>query len=122
MKILHLLSQRPDATGSGIYLQAMLREAAARRHQNFLVAGLPCDHACAHGQLSPDNCLFVRFESQDLPFPIMGMSDIMPYRSIRFRDLGDDALQAYEHCFAEKVQTAVDFSDPNWSTAITCGL
>jgi hypothetical protein len=26
MKILHLLSQRPDSTGSGIYLQAMLRE------------------------------------------------------------------------------------------------
>ncbi len=28
LKILHLLSQRPDSTGSGIYLQAMVREAA----------------------------------------------------------------------------------------------
>ena len=27
LKILHLLSQRPDSTGSGIYIQAMLREA-----------------------------------------------------------------------------------------------
>ena len=30
MKILHLLSQRPEATGSGIYIQAMIREAARR--------------------------------------------------------------------------------------------
>ena len=30
LKILHVLGQRPDATGSGIYLQAMMREAAAR--------------------------------------------------------------------------------------------
>ena len=27
LKILHLLSQRPDSTGSGIYVQAMIREA-----------------------------------------------------------------------------------------------
>jgi hypothetical protein len=39
MKILHLLSQRPEATGSGIYMQAMIREAARRGHENFLLAG-----------------------------------------------------------------------------------
>ena len=41
MKILHLLSQRPEATGSGIYIQAMIREAARRGHENFLLAGVP---------------------------------------------------------------------------------
>jgi len=41
MKILHLLSQRPEATGSGIYLQAMIREAARRGHENFLLPHLP---------------------------------------------------------------------------------
>jgi len=28
LKILHLLSQRPDSTGSGIYVQAMIRKQA----------------------------------------------------------------------------------------------
>ena len=43
IKILHLLSQRPDSTGSGIYIQAMLREAAKKGHRNFLVAGIQSD-------------------------------------------------------------------------------
>jgi hypothetical protein len=38
-KILHLLSQRPDSTGSGIYVQAMIREATACGDDNYLVAG-----------------------------------------------------------------------------------
>jgi glycosyltransferase involved in cell wall biosynthesis len=40
IRILHLLSQRPDSTGSGIYIQAMLREAEASGHHNYLIAGL----------------------------------------------------------------------------------
>jgi hypothetical protein len=38
LNILHLLSQRPDSTGSGIYTQAMLREAMAKKHTNYLLA------------------------------------------------------------------------------------
>ena len=43
LKILHLLSQRPDSTGSGIYVQAMIREAYACGYDNFLVAGIRSD-------------------------------------------------------------------------------
>ena len=38
LKILHLLSQRPDSTGSGIYGQAMIREATACGEDNYKVA------------------------------------------------------------------------------------
>ena len=31
LKVLHLLSQRPDSTGSGIYVQAMMREGTRLR-------------------------------------------------------------------------------------------
>ena len=37
LKILHLLSQRPNSTGSGIYVQAMIREATACGDDNYLV-------------------------------------------------------------------------------------
>jgi len=43
MKILHLLSQRPDSTGSGIFIQAMIREATAAGYENYLVAGVAAD-------------------------------------------------------------------------------
>jgi hypothetical protein len=39
LRILHVTGQRPDATGSGIYLQAIMREAAARGHDNVMIAG-----------------------------------------------------------------------------------
>ena len=43
MKILHLLSQRPEATGSGAALQAILLESERAGHENLLVAGIPKD-------------------------------------------------------------------------------
>jgi len=39
MRILHIISQHPESTGSGIYLQNIIRRAAAAGHQNFLIAG-----------------------------------------------------------------------------------
>ncbi|MDO9071296.1 MAG: hypothetical protein Q7V36_07245 [Deltaproteobacteria bacterium] len=53
MKILHLLSQRPEATGSGIYIQAMIREAARRGHENFLLAGVPLGEDPQQDMLGP---------------------------------------------------------------------
>ena len=53
LKILHLLSQRPDSTGSGIYVQAMLREAANRGHTNFLMAGIASGQMLGEDQPAP---------------------------------------------------------------------
>lgn len=112
MRILHLLSQRPDATGSGIYVQAMMREAAAGGHQNFLLAGMdpgssPPADACSAA------CSFVEFSGKDLPFPIVGMSDVMPYPSSRFRDLTARNLDRYHDCFTAKVRDAIDRFRPD---------
>ena len=41
MKILHILSQRPDSTGSGYYIQNIIRLAEKGGHQNYLLAALP---------------------------------------------------------------------------------
>jgi hypothetical protein len=49
LKIFHLLSQRPDSTGSGIYVQAMIREASPCGYDNYLVAGVHSD-----GCVGPD--------------------------------------------------------------------
>lgn len=75
LKILHLLSQRPDSTGSGIYVQAMIREAAACGYDNHLVAGLCSNGYDDIGCLEPENAMFVKFHKADVPYHIPGMSD-----------------------------------------------
>ena len=37
MKILHILSQMPDYTGSGKYVQEMIRQSRAKHHTPFLI-------------------------------------------------------------------------------------
>ncbi|MBU4231217.1 MAG: glycosyltransferase family 4 protein [Desulfobacterales bacterium] len=107
MKILHLLSQRPEATGSGIYIQAMIRESARRGHENFLLAGVPQGEGPQPDGLGAAACEFVRFEGGDLPFPVVGMSDVMPYPSRRFSDLSPPEVEAYEWGFADRLLDVV---------------
>ena len=113
MRILHLLSQRPDSTGSGIYIQAMLREASLHGHTNFLVAGIQSDWPVQLDTVDEGQCRFVTFDGKDLAFPVVGMSDVMPYESTRFRDLSEADLQRYEAAFARQVQASVEVFQPD---------
>lgn len=113
LKILHLLSQRPDSTGSGIYIQAMLREAMAKNHTNYLLAGIQSGRTPNLDCIPKDKCSFVRFSGIDISYPIVGMSDVMPYQSSRFCDLTDVELLEYENCFERKLKTAVKQLKPD---------
>lgn len=113
MKILHVLSQRPEATGSGIFIQAMLREAARKGHTNYLVAGIPDDQPPDPDLLSDAPYRFVRFGTGTLPFPVVVMSDVMPYDSTRFCDLDTDRVASYERAFKEVLTTVVPEFQPD---------
>ena len=113
MKILHLLSQRPDSTGSGIYVQAMIREAANQGIDNYLVAGL-CSSGCDENIcITLDRSLFLNFHNADVSFPIPGMSDVMPYDSSRFCDLSEENLNEYETAFSILLKRAVELFKPD---------
>ena len=110
LKILHVLGQRPDATGSGIYLQSMMREAAAAGHDNVMIAGIQSDRDAELHGVTPNQCRFVRFNGEDLSFRIPGMTDIMPYPSTRFIDLSAAEIDAYEAVFKRVLtETVADF-------------
>ncbi|MDJ0721012.1 MAG: glycosyltransferase family 4 protein [Desulfobacterales bacterium] len=113
LKILHLLSQRPDSTGSGIYLQAMVREAAVRGHDNYVVAGIQSERQTELDGIGTDRCRFVVFDGEDIPFPIPGMTDIMPYPNTRFRDLSTSELEIYEAVFTDVLKEAVNVFRPD---------
>jgi len=113
LKILHLLSQRPDSTGSGIYVQAMIREATACGYDNYLVAGVRSDGCDDTDCIEPDKSMFVNFHNADVSYHIPGMSDVMPYESTRFCDLSEEDLSQYEKAFSIIIQNAVHKFNPD---------
>ena len=115
MKILHLLSQRPDSTGSGIYVQAMIRESANHGFDNYLLAGLGSSEGNENIGISSDRSLFLNFhnDNADVSFPIPGMSDVMPYESCRFSDLSKENLNEYETAFSKLLKRTVELFEPN---------
>jgi glycosyltransferase involved in cell wall biosynthesis len=111
MKILHIISQHPESTGSGFYLQNVIRQAAAAGHRNLLVAGISGGRTPSLEGITPESCRYVSFPDGDLDFAIPGMSDVMPYASSCFSDLLEKQVDAYERAFAAKISAAVqDFS------------
>ena len=111
-KILHIISQHPDATGSGIYIQAMVREAKSTGYDNFLVAGRGIDYSDS-ADIDSEKSRFVRFKKGALNYHIPGMSDIMPYRSSRFGILTETEIEKYEAAFAETVSRTICQFQPN---------
>ncbi len=107
MKILHLLSQRPECTGSGVYLQNVIDLARRAGHRNMLLAGIPVGPAPCLPCLEGQDSIYLTFSGGDLPFPVAGMSDVMPYESSRFRDLDAKAIDRYCEAFAGKIREAV---------------
>lgn len=106
MRILNISAQKPDSTGSGTYLAALVREQIETGHRAAVLCGAaPGD---TQGELDRRAAVFaVPFESPELPFPICGMSDVMPYPSTRYRDLTPSMLKAFERAFAAAIDRAV---------------
>ncbi|WP_022665514.1 glycosyltransferase family 4 protein [Desulfospira joergensenii] len=113
MKILHILSQMPDFTGSGKTIQAIIKQAGDRGHENFLIAGIQDGFELDPSLIPPDHACFVRFNGIDLEFPLPGMSDVMPYPSTVFSSMGLDRLKAYEAAFKRVIQEARDRFAPD---------
>ncbi len=113
MRILHILSQMPDFTGSGKTIQAIIRQAQARGHENFLVAGIQDGFEPDPSLLLPDQALFVRFNSKDLDFPLPGMSDVMPYESTVFSSMNAGQLDKYHHTFENRLKLAKERFAPD---------
>lgn len=112
MRILHLSSQQPDQTGSGIYIQEIMAEAKSYGYQNGLAASLPANKlppqnlACSHS-------FFLRFETDTLDFAIPGMSDIMPYNSTVFGEMNDATLRTYVAHLQAHLKKAIDQFQPD---------
>ena len=107
LRLLHVLGQRPEMTGSGIYFEALIRESEKRGITCHRVAGVPADSLAGKAERSSVSGDWVHFESERLDFPVVGMSDVMPYRSSLFRELKGRRLTAYKAEFSRVLETVV---------------
>jgi len=96
MRVLHILSQRPSLTGSGVTLDAIVRLAGAAGWEQRVVVGVPPDDpAPAIGGVDGDHILPLVFGAGRLPFAVPGMSDVMPYPSTVFGAMTGPEIEVY---------------------------
>jgi glycosyltransferase involved in cell wall biosynthesis len=107
-RVLHLLSQRPAQTGSGVTLQALVQQADRAGWEQCAVVGLPAgDRSEPFPELAPDRVRPLWFGEGPLDFPLPGMSDVMPYPSSRFGALSEAQLERYREAWRRHVAAAV---------------
>ena len=111
MNILVITAQKPDSTGSGVYVAETVRAFSEAGHTVSLVAGID-----ASDEVSlPEGVAFhpVRFRTPELPFPVCGMSDQMPYEATRYRDMTPEMCERFKRAFDQAICEACEESFPD---------
>ena len=111
MRILSITAQKPDSTGSGVFLTELVKG----------FRNLGCAQAVVCGTAAGETVSFpegvavfpVCYGSGELPFPVCGMSDEMPYESTRYRDMNEEMTCQFKRTFAKHIQEAVENFRPD---------
>ena len=130
MKILSVLAQKPSSTGSGVYLSELVRCFKKMGHEQEIICAIyETDDIGArktrpYGEARdtrPDGEAFephfnpVIFNTKEVPMKIAGMSDVMPYESIKYSDLAkdDEMLEVWMKAFKDKIEEVVKRFKPD---------
>lgn len=117
LRVLMPLCQKIGATGSGVVV-AEVADRLARRGISSLVlcgaeAGERAGSPFEHPAIDVESVVFGGGEGADLPFPIVGMSDRMPYRSTRFADLTGEQIEAYLEVWKARIARCIRRFQPH---------
>lgn len=112
MRILHVLAQLPERTGSGVYFTNVIQEL--KKYDNV-------EQACLYGTtkefdidiLDKNRQFEVNFKSEALPFPIVGMSDIMPYESTLYSEMTEEMLEMWKNAFIRELNIIKEEFNPD---------
>jgi glycosyltransferase involved in cell wall biosynthesis len=112
MRILHTISQFPGKTGSGVFLQELFKIGREKGHTQAILAGVPRE-GLNEPIVGLEAFYPVTFNTPELPFDIVGMSDVMPYPSRTFSSLNDTELQLYASAFERVIHDALQTFKPD---------
>lgn len=109
MKILHVLAQLPVKTGSGVYFTNVIDGL-----KNYEV-----EQAAIYGTTPEydfnilDTVYEVEFEGEDIDFPIVGMSDVMPYNNTLYKNMSENMMTTWQNAFRKKLLKAKEEFKPD---------
>ena len=123
MKLLSIIAQKPSSTGSGVYLSELVRCFKEMGHeQEIICAVYESDTVGAntiHPTVGAKHCEPVYnkiiFNTKNLPIRIAGMSDVMPYESMRYSELASDEkkLSLWMSAFDKTIREVVEKFKPD---------
>lgn len=112
-RILHIIAQKPSDTGSGIFLQNIVRAADKKGYEQAIIAGISAQDGDYSFNTKKEISFYpVVFETEGLPFPVAGMSDVMPYVSTRYSDMNENMLRRYIKAFLKVIEDAAQSFKP----------
>lgn len=106
VKILTISAQKPDSTGSGVFLAQTARRFKEAGHEVAVVCGVAPEDDPAASLATGIETYPVRFQTRELPFCVCGMSDVMPYPATRYRDLTPEMARRFKEEFARTIAEA----------------
>lgn len=111
MKILSVTAQKPDSTGSGVYLAELVKEFEYLGHEQAVIAGVYKTDVIPFSTNVKFYPLY--FKTNNLPFAIAGMSDEMPYESTVYGQMTPEMVDTFECEFKRKIREAVEDFNPD---------
>lgn len=112
-RVLHLIAQYPDRTGSGTYMKSILKEGKKSGLSQAAVYAVNDGDEVDLSEYDLSGEYVVRFNTKDLPFPVVGMSDNMPYESTKYLDMTENMIQSWKSAFLSRLRLAVEEFDPD---------
>lgn len=111
MRILSITAQKPNSTGSGVFLSELVKELHAQGHEQAVIAGVYKEDKI---DFPADTKVYpVFFKTELLPFAIAGMSDEMPYESTRYCDMTEKMTEQFSNTFLNVLEKAVREFQPD---------
>lgn len=111
MKILSVTAQKPDSTGSGVYLTELVKGFEKQGHEQAVIAGVTKEDVInmpASVKVYP-----VFYQTEAMPFPVCGMSDEMPYESTVYSTMTEEMTEQFRETFLEQVKNAMEEFEPD---------
>ncbi|GAA0701367.1 glycosyltransferase family 4 protein [Paraclostridium ghonii] len=112
MKILHIITQKPNSTGSGIYMCGMINGFKNMGYKQGVIAGLDASDSI---NCFDENINFypVIYNSEEIPFSVVGMSDVMPYNSTLYKNVNEDMVIKLKKVFKDRIDKAIKDLKPD---------
>ena len=109
MRILHVLAQLPIKTGSGVYFTNVIEGLKQFDVKQAAVYATTLEYNFNF----VDEKYEVEFQGKDISFPIVGMSDIMPYENTLYKNMTYDMMEEWQNAFRRKLEAAKEEFKPD---------